>query len=270
MSGPTISQHWYRIAPLKPGLREHVELHRHYYRGNRSYMLQDMSTGAFHRFGPEVYALVGQMDGRRTIDAIWQSTVDMLGDDAPTQDEVIQLFGQLHGADLLRCDVTPDSLEVFRRFSHRRRQDWKRRWLNPMSIRIPLLDPEKFLERYAERVRPLFSRAGFALWFVIVMLAVILAGMHWGAITENVMDRVLNPWNLLIMYFTYPLVKILHELGHAFATRVRGGEIHEMGIIFLVLIPIPYVDATASAGFRNKHHRIIVSAAGMWRKRSQA
>ena len=263
MSGPTISQHWYRIAPLKPGLREHVELHRHYYRGNRSYMLQDMSTGAFHRFGPEVYALVGQMDGRRTIDAIWQSTVDMLGDDAPTQDEVIQLFGQLHGADLLRCDVTPDSLEVFRRFSHRRRQDWKRRWLNPMSIRIPLLDPEKFLERYAERVRPLFSRAGFALWFMTVMLAVIFAGMHWGAITENVMDRVLNPWNLLIMYFTYPLVKVLHELGHAFATRVRGGEIHEMGIIFLVLIPIPYVDATASAGFRNKHHRIIVSAAGM-------
>ena len=50
MSGPTTSQHWYRIAPLKPELREHVELHRHFYRGSRTYMLQDMSTGAFHRF----------------------------------------------------------------------------------------------------------------------------------------------------------------------------------------------------------------------------
>ena len=148
MSGSTLSQHWYRIAPLKPGLREHVELHRHFYRGERTYMLQDMSTGAFHRFGPEVYALVGQMDGRRTIDEIWQSTIDLLGDDAPTQDDVIQLFGQLHGADLLRCDVTPDSLEVFRRFTQRRRQDWKRRWMNPMSIRIPLLDPEKLLDRF--------------------------------------------------------------------------------------------------------------------------
>ena len=65
------------------------------------------------------------------------------------------------------------------------------------------------------------------------------------------------------MYFTYPVVKILHELGHAFATRIRGGEVHEMGIIFLVLMPVPYVDATASSGFTNKYHRILVSAAGM-------
>jgi putative peptide zinc metalloprotease protein len=263
MSGSTLSQHWYRIAPLKPGLREHVELHRHFYRGERTYMLQDMSTGAFHRFGPEVYALVGQMDGRRTIDEIWQSTIDLLGDDAPTQDDVIQLFGQLHGADLLRCDVTPDSLEVFRRFTLRRRQDWKRRWMNPMSIRIPLLDPEKLLDRFVHWVRPLFSWAGFTLWFATILLAVVLAGMHWGAITENVVDRVLNPWNLLIMYFTYPVVKMLHELGHAFATRVRGGEVHELGIIFLVLMPVPYVDATASSGFTSKYHRILVSAAGM-------
>jgi putative peptide zinc metalloprotease protein len=263
MGGSTLSQHWYRIAPLKPGLREHVELHRHFYRGERTYMLQDMSTGAFHRFGPEVHALIGQMDGRRTIDEIWQSTIELLGDDAPTQDDVIQLFGQLHGADLLRCDVTPDSLEVFRRFTQRRRMDWKRRWMNPMSIRIPLLDPEKLLDRCVHLVRPLFSWAGFSLWFATIVLAVVLAGMHWGAITENVMDRVLNPWNLLIMYFTYPVVKMLHELGHAFATRVRGGEVHELGIIFLVLMPVPYVDATASSGFTSKYHRILVSAAGM-------
>jgi putative peptide zinc metalloprotease protein len=263
MSGSTLSQHWYRIAPLKPELREHVELHRHYYRGTRTYMLQDMSTGAFHRFSPEVYDVIGQMDGRRTLDEIWQTSVEQLGDDAPTQDDVISLFGQLHGADLLRCDVTPDSLEVFRRFSRQRRQDWKKRVLNPMSIRLPLLDPEKFLERFEFLVRPLFSWAGFLVWLVTIALAVVLAGMHWGAITENVIDRVLNPWNLVIMFFIYPVVKVLHELGHAFATRVRGGEVHELGIIFLVLMPVPYVDATSSAGFRNKYHRILVGAAGM-------
>ncbi|MGB5260441.1 MAG: hypothetical protein WBO34_07965 [Gammaproteobacteria bacterium] len=263
MSGPTLSQHWYRIAPLKPELREHVELHRHYYRGSRTYMLQDMSTGTFHRFAPEVYDVIGQMDGQRTLDEIWQASVEQLGDDAPTQDDVIRLFGQLHGADLLRCDVTPDSLEVFRRFSRQRRQDWKKRVLNPMSIRLPLLDPEKFLERFESLVRPLFSWAGLIVWLTTVVSAVVLAGMHWGAITENVVDRVLNPWNLVIMFFIYPVVKVLHELGHAFATRIRGGEVHELGIIFLVLMPVPYVDATASAGFPNKYHRVLVGAAGM-------
>ena len=31
-----------------------------------------------------------------------------LGEAAPTQDEIIQLLGQLHAADLLQSDVTPD------------------------------------------------------------------------------------------------------------------------------------------------------------------
>ena len=36
-----------------------------------------------------------------------------------------------------------------------------------------------------------------------------------------------------------------------------------MGIMFLVLMPIPYVDASAATAFHEKRKRIIVSAAGM-------
>ena len=39
---------------------------------------------------------------------------------------------------------------------------------------------------------------------------------------------------------------LLHELGHATATRARGGEVHDMGIMLLVLMPVPYVDASAA------------------------
>jgi putative peptide zinc metalloprotease protein len=59
-------------------------------------------------------------------------------------------------------------------------------------------------------------------------------------------------------------VKALHELGHAYATRARGGEVHEMGIMLLVLAPVPYVDATASYGFPSKWRRAQVGVAGMW------
>ena len=36
-----------------------------------------------------------------------------------------------------------------------------------------------------------------------------------------------------------------------------------MGITLLVLVPVPYVDATAAWAFREKYKRILVSAAGM-------
>ncbi|MEE8556318.1 MAG: HlyD family efflux transporter periplasmic adaptor subunit, partial [Myxococcota bacterium] len=40
-------------------------------------------------------------------------------------------------------------------------------------------------------------------------------------------------------------------------------EVHEMGIMFLVLTPVPYVDASSASAFRSKTERSLVGAAGM-------
>ena len=61
----------------------------------------------------------------------------------------------------------------------------------------------------------------------------------------------------------YAVVKALHELGHGFATRVWGGEVHEIGIMFLVFMPVPYVDASAASAFRDRRKRMLVGAAGI-------
>ena len=93
--------------------------------------------------------------------------------------------------------------------------------------------------------------------------AVLLAAIHWHDLTEDFMDRVLVPHNLLLLWLVFPVLKTLHEFGHAFATKVYGGEVHEMGVLLLVFTPCPYVDASAASAFRTKWHRIIVGAAGM-------
>jgi putative peptide zinc metalloprotease protein len=45
--------------------------------------------------------------------------------------------------------------------------------------------------------------------------------------------------------------------------RAWGGEVHEMGVMLLVLMPVPYVDATASSAFHETRRRVVVGAAGM-------
>ncbi len=69
--------------------------------------------------------------------------------------------------------------------------------------------------------------------------------------------------NLLLLALTYPIVKALHELGHAYAAKVGGGEVHEMGLLLLVFFPMPYVDASASSAFRGRGERAVVGAAGI-------
>lgn len=254
---------WYRVANLKPRLRSHTEVHRHHYRGQRWYVLQDHSSGRYHRLSPAAYYLVAQMDGHRTFQEIWDRAVEHLGDDAPTQEEMIRLAGQLHTSDTLLCDVPPDTLELFSRHRLHEKMKLKQWFWSPLSIRFPLLNPERFLTRWQNVVRPLFGWFGFTLWLTIIGYAVFLAGVHWGGLTENLADRVMTPENLLILWLVYPVVKLIHEFGHAFATKVWGGEVHEMGIMLLVFIPVPYVEASSASAFSEKSRRLVVDAAGI-------
>ena len=263
MAESQFSQLWYRVAALKPRLRSHAEVQRHHYRGELWYVIQDHVTGRVHRFTPAAQALIGAMDGQRSVNELWEQACVRLKDETPSQDEVIQLLGQLHGADLVQCDVPPDTAELFERYQRQRRGERLRPLLSPMAIKIPLLDPERFLERSLRWARPLFGWVGFVVWLAVVLIGVALAAKHWPDLTRDVTDTVLSPKNLLILWFVFPVVKALHELGHAFAVKVWGGEVHEMGLMLLVLMPVPYVDASAASAFRDKKRRAVVGAAGM-------
>jgi len=263
MSEELFSPSWYRVATLKPRLRSHIRILQHQYRDETWYILQDTVTGRHHRFTPVAHDVIRMMDGQHNIQSIWDAIMTQLGDEAPTQGEMIQLLAQLHAVDALQCDITPDTEELFRRYQQSEQRKWKQRLMTPLAIRLPLLDPDKFLTRYLNWVRPLFSWKAAVVWLMVVGLAALLAGQHWHALRYEITQQVLSPWNLLVLWLVYPLVKGLHELGHAFATRVWGGEVHEMGVLFLVFIPIPYVDASAASAFADKRKRIIVGAAGI-------
>ncbi len=263
MSDTLFSPSWYRVAALKPRIRAHARILRQSYRGKVWFVLQDFAAERSHRFSPAAHHFIGLMDGDRTVQEIWESTSAYLGDEAPTQEEVIQLLGQLHAADALLCDVPPDTMEVFRRHERHERSLWKRRLWTPLALRFPLIDPDRFLERTMPWVQPLFGWFGILLWLAVVGTGVVLAASHWTDLTEDIGDRVFAPANLVLLWFVYPVVKSLHELGHAYATRRWGGEVHEIGVMLLVLTPVPYVDASSAWGFADKRKRMLVGAAGI-------
>ncbi|TKB06036.1 hypothetical protein [Desulforhopalus sp. IMCC35007] len=256
------STYWYRVAEIIPRLRSHVRLYRHIYRNQSWYILQDPSSSRQHRFNRSAYVIIGLMDGVKTLQEIWNTAAETLGDEVPTQDEIIRLLGQLHSADVLQSDIPSDTLELFER-QDKQRGKWKQRLLNPLALRFPLVDPDHFLVKWMGFVQPFVSSAMLLLWFLIVGSAFVLAVIHWPELTSNMADRVLKPENLLILWLVYPLVKLLHELGHAFLIRIWGGEVHEMGIMLLAFTPIPYVEASASGAFPDKRKRMGVAAVGM-------
>ncbi|MCP4270316.1 MAG: hypothetical protein GY777_32870 [Candidatus Brocadiaceae bacterium] len=263
MEKSPFSQYWYRVSQLQPSIRNQAQIHRHYYGAEQWYVLQNHVTGKLYRFTPIVYQIIGLMNGALTVQSLWEKASESYGDNAPTQDDMIRVLSQLHAAGILICNVPPDTVELFRRQKQLESSKWKQNLSSPTFFRFPLFDPDKFLSRTARFVRPFFSIFGICLWLAVVGTALVLACTHWTDLTKNTTERILSAQNLLLLGLCYPIIKVIHEFGHGYAVKVRGGEVHEMGIMLMVFVPIPYVDASASSAFSDKKMRMTVGAAGM-------
>ena len=267
---PTFSESWYRVANLRAKLRPGAQISRQFYRGERWYVVRDPAGNQFHRLSDPAYRFVALLDGSRTVAEAWELVGGTLEDDAPTQPEVIQILSHLYSANLIDADVTPDATVLLRRHKQLTKRKMQNRMMNMLFPRIPLWDPDRFLKLWAPVNRFLFSKVGALVWLVVVFSAIVSLAPYWNypghslkLAAESSIDIRNNPVNLLLLYGVFVFVKFIHELGHAFACRRFGGECHELGIMFLVFIPTPYVDASTAWAFPNKWHRIFVGAAGM-------
>lgn len=265
---PTFHESWYRVAKTRPRLLSSVQVYRQHFRGQMWYVLENPANNEFTRISTDAYHFIGMLDGRRTVADVWHTCNEQFGDRAPTQGEIIQLLGQLFCSNLLYAEMAPDTESLFNRYRTRVKRQIQGLFTNLLFIRIPLLDPNHFLDRWVGIFGRIFTWIGLLLW-----LAVIASGLYFvvGNLRELVYQSsdVLAPDNLLLLYLSMVIIKVLHEFGHAFACKRfgrlngSGGQVHVMGVMFLVFVPLPYVDASSAWAFRRKWHRAIVGMSGV-------
>jgi putative peptide zinc metalloprotease protein len=262
-SGALFSDSWHRVADLGLRLRSHLAFHRHRYRGQLWYVLGDPSGDRYHRFTPRTHRLLQRLDGTRTVDEVWRDACEADGDEAPTQSEMIGLLSQLHNADALVGDESPDVQEVFKRYDTLKRRKFMGKIMSPLFMQFSLMDPERFLQRTIAKVRWVFGPVGLAIWLLVVGVGAALISVNFTELTTGFSDRVFAAQNLLVLGLVYPFVKVLHEFGHAYTVKRYGGEVHELGVMLMVLMPLPFVDASSASTFPSKRERIVVGAVGI-------
>jgi len=258
----TFSESWHRVASQKIQLRPGVQVQRQQFRGERWIVLQNPLANQFFRMRPEAYEFVARLRPGKTVEEVWQECLERFPDAAPGQEAVVQLLAQLYHANLLQYELAPDAEQLFQRQRKRKQQEMGMKWLNIMFMRFPLLDPDRFLVKTMPFVGWLISPIGLVLWLIVVGLG-IKAGMDNSALLLDQSQGVLSPGNLGWLYLGMILIKTVHEFGHAYFCRKFGGEVHVMGIMLMIFTPVPFVDATASWGFRSRKERVLVGCAGM-------
>ena len=263
MERPTFSPFWHRISSSKPRLRPHVQITRQHYRGRRWHVAHDPTSNQFYRLNPVAYELIASLDGHRTVEQVWKQSLTKFADGAPTQNEVLELLGQLYNSNLLSLEVTPETEQLLMRGRDRKSKRLKQQAVGIMYLKLKLFNPDKLLVTLLPFFKPLLNRWGFMAWAALVLYALVrLLSSDWSRLAQG-LDSLVAPSNWGYLMVTFVLIKAWHELGHGLICRRYGGQVPEAGVMLLVLMPAPYVDASSCWAFSDKWKRIAVSSGGM-------
>lgn len=262
MEASLLSSQWFRVATLKPHLRPQVSVARQQARGQLWYVLHNEASGRFHRVNERAYEVVGRLDGELTVDGLWRELIQQQGDDAPSQDDVLRVLGQLAEADLLQAEHMPDLRRQVER-GLAREQVQARSRVHPLSFRVKLFDPSPWLLRLGGMARLVFNRVSLWMWVALLAAGAWVAAQNGPELMAHARSSLSQPRVLLMMWLIYPLLKALHEFGHALALRRWGCATHEVGLTFLLLMPLPHVDATSSLRLPDRWARATIAAAGI-------
>ena len=253
---------WYRLAESKITLRASVRVHRQVYRGVLWYVLYEPFTNQYYRLPQGAYEFISKLSSRKTVGEVWNDLLNSGMENVPSQGEVIEMLSQLYQSNMLLYEGVDDGMMLFDRNKKKVQKKVKATLLNIFFLKVPIFDPEFMLRRLKWLINILLSVP-----FALVWLAAIIVAAKYGIENfDTLKDQThgfLSPSNIGWVYACTVAVKLLHEFGHSAVVKKYGGEVHTVGVMFMLLAPLPYMDASASWSFRKKWHRVFVGAGGM-------
>src|SRR6185369_3966084 len=137
-----------------------------------------------------------------------------------------------------------------------------------LRMRWSFGDPDALLARTMPSLEWMFTR-----WFVVASLAVFvvycaLLAARWNefsaALVSTYSFHNITLANIVVLWATGAVVILVHELGHGYACKHFGGEVHELGFMLIYFQPAFYCNVSDAWSFPERRARLWVTAAGGW------
>jgi putative peptide zinc metalloprotease protein len=136
---------------------------------------------------------------------------------------------------------------------------WMRRWV---GWQVPLVRPQSLLHRALPLVRALWSRPALAAWAATTLLGLYLVSRQWDVFL-NTFSNFAEPATWLTFGVALVGLKLVHELGHAFAATHHGVLVPTMGLSIAYGVPMLYTDTSDAARLPRRSARAWIGSAGM-------
>ena len=179
--------------------------------------------------------------------------------DEDTIKDLIQFLIQHH-----LVHVTEDeTLQYFDTLSEKMKKPWWERLVHGyLFFMVPLFKPQKFLKATYPIISPLFSRQFMMAVFLLLGYGIFLSIQRLDEMAATFMNY-LSFEGLVLFLGATIVVKIIHELGHAYTATKYGVPVTTIGLAFIVLYPILYTETTNAWKLQNRKDRLIIAGGGL-------
>lgn len=227
--------------------------------GAPTYNLLDPIRGQYYKISWKESLIFRSLKADMTAEDLAQeinkiSTLQIQPDDLPP------FFMQLAALDLLRISR---GSEYYQKAAERQDQGfWVWLLYHYLYIRIPLINPDKFLAKALPYVKFLGSSRAFFVYTLITILGLYFVSRQWDAFIHT-FTYFFNLQGIIIYALAITTLKIIHEFSHAFVAKRYGLHVPSMGIALIVLWPVLYTDVTDGWKLSNRNQRLAISFAGI-------
>jgi putative peptide zinc metalloprotease protein len=224
------------------------------------WVIKDPLSGEFFYFSDREHEILQLSDGSRSLFEIAAECTRRFAPQYIAEQSLVHFFAEARRQGLL---VVPGGPPLAHSSARRGRARW---WHNPLAIRLPGLNPDRFLDGILPACTPLFSLPAVVAALALALIAAMLVARDFDLFARHVAiaARLGSPSCVWILLPVMAVTKIVHELAHALACKRFGGECRELGVLLLFGVPCLYCDVSDAWLLERRWQRVAVSAAGMF------
>ena len=139
---------------------------------------------------------------------------------------------------------------------------WQRAVHGYLFFTLPLFKPHKFLSKTYPFISFLFTRYFMTAVLLLLAFGIFLSVQRTDEMFSTFMSYFSFEGVVLFLVSTI-LIKIVHELGHAYMATKYGVPVTTIGIAFIVMYPILYTETTNAWRLDSRRDRLYIAAAGL-------
>ncbi len=228
--------------------------------GSAYWLLFDPLANQYFRIGWRIFRLLKfwhLINAQQVLDkANHNSTVEI------TEEDLLYVINFLYKNSLTKFPPKGDYQHYLELYYQSKQKTLSQVLKQYLFLRVPLINPQKFLSKTYPYIKWMFHRYWYKFIIFIAVLGVYLVSREWEVFINTFTDF-MSFEGIVYFMLTSIVLKVFHELGHAYTSVHYGSKVNSFGIFFMLFIPLLYSDVLDTWRISNRRKRINIAIAGI-------